>query len=166
MVVPTATMRASPRTLGTASVSRSAIVAAGMVNDSECMACAASVSVSTGLKVPAPTCSVIFARPMPPFARVSRRASVKWNPAVGAATDPRSMRFAYTVSYSERSRSSLTVMECASRALRMYGGIGVCPERSRISATSPPSLPARTSTIQASSSRAMSTSASSRSWPS
>ena len=62
---------------------------------SECITCSAGSSDSTGLNVPAPTCSTTSTRLTPREATASSSSGVKCSPAVGAATEPRSR--AYTV---------------------------------------------------------------------
>ena len=55
---------------------------------SECMACSPMVSVATGRKVPAPTCSVTSSKAKPFSCKDAMSGLVKCNPAVGAATEP------------------------------------------------------------------------------
>ena len=83
------------------------------------MTCVLRSSDSTGLKVPGPTSRSRSAIRTPAVASRSSSASVKCNPAVGAATEP--SRRAYTVWY----RSSS--MEPG--AWVMYGGSGSRPNR-------------------------------------
>ena len=65
-----------------------ATVLAGTSNHSLCILCSARLSVRTGWKVPAPTCSVTSAVRMPRSCRAASTASSKCKAAVGAATAP------------------------------------------------------------------------------
>ena len=65
-----------------------ATVASPTSYHSLCILCSARVSLRTGWKVPAPTCSVICARPTPSAASAASTASSKCSDAVGAATAP------------------------------------------------------------------------------
>jgi hypothetical protein len=55
---------------------------------SACILCSSAASVLTGRNVPAPTCKVTAMRRMPRASSAASMASVKCNPAVGAATAP------------------------------------------------------------------------------
>ena len=80
-VVPTATTRRSV----CASVSMT-LRSTDMY--SVCISCPSSVSLFTGLNVPAPTCNVSSRRGIPRAERAASTSGVKCKPAVGAATDP------------------------------------------------------------------------------
>jgi Holliday junction DNA helicase RuvB subunit len=84
LVVPTAHV---PPPRWRVSLTRSAW-SGSMEYHSSCMVCSEGLSVSTGLKVPAPTCNSTSARVTPRLASLSRSSGVKCNPAVGAATEP------------------------------------------------------------------------------
>ena len=148
LVVPTATNRGRGRSAS------KAMVAGGTVIRSECMGCSESFATSTGLNVPAPTCSVTLACRTPLARSCARSDSVKCKPAVGAATDPRAAASAYTVWYSARSASSSPCSPRTARDFKMYGGSGVQPERSITSSGPPPCGPAMMRTRHASASRA------------
>mmetsp|Transcript_5437 Transcript_5437/g.16860 ORF Transcript_5437/g.16860 Transcript_5437/m.16860 type:complete len:283 (+) Transcript_5437:472-1320(+) len=95
---------------------------------------------STGRNVPAPTCNVTR-RSSKASPRRAQCASVKWSPAVGAATLP--SRSAYAVWYASSSESS------ASRP--RYGGTGTAPQVSN-KAPSVPAASTSTTTSRPSSS--------------
>ena len=84
VVVPAATMRPPA-----ARVRAMAATAASPTSyHSLCILCSARVSLRTGWKVPAPTCSVICTRSTPRTASAASTASSKCSDAVGAATAP------------------------------------------------------------------------------
>ena len=81
-VVPTATTR-RPSRFARAIAARASD---GMRTSSGGSVWASVSSTVTGLKVPAPTASVRSAISTPPSRSAARIGSVKWRPAVGAAT--------------------------------------------------------------------------------
>ena len=68
------------------------IASSDIAYSSKCILWSSILSHFTGRKVPIPTCKVTKARRTPFALAFSRSSSVKWSPAVGAATDPSSLQ--------------------------------------------------------------------------
>ncbi|MBA7573354.1 hypothetical protein ES708_15150 [subsurface metagenome] len=114
-VVPTGIIR-----LFSANLSNSALLTKNL---SVCILWPLAVTLFTGLNVPVPICNVTCALPIFFLSRPLSILSVKWKPAVGAATDP--LFFEYIVWY--------LLLSISSESLFRYGGIGVSPVVSSIS---------------------------------
>lgn len=91
VVVPTETMCL----LSCLAALSDSAVSGESVNHSECILWSRTESTLTGSKVPLPTWRVRNSFPIPFSSSSLNTLSVKWRPAVGAATEP--LSFAYIV---------------------------------------------------------------------